>query len=241
MCWGWDRVAPIGRDKAEFEREIHRERHQGHVKCIGYAFNVWVDLVCQGFLVFLIVCFLSLVKSVELAKTQVIRTREIHLYCCEVWRLLFLFRLMWCAYSKHLAWVLWRRDGSADMIRCRCQAYSFLLWPNMSLSVYTFAELIRSLNTQINIQFLCVYMYLMHTHFCNSSRQKDRDRGRFLKLYAYVHHFVSNVHIHEEMCTRACANQVYVLQSCVKHQLTGGTERTRSTHRVASRLFVRSL
>ncbi len=62
MCWAWGRDAPIGRETAEFLRQLHPKSLQHHVWYVGYTFSVRANVICERFLVFLIVAGLGSVE-----------------------------------------------------------------------------------------------------------------------------------------------------------------------------------
>jgi hypothetical protein len=53
---------PIGRETAEFLRQMHPKGLQHHVRYVGYAFSDRTNVICERFLVFLIVAGLGSVE-----------------------------------------------------------------------------------------------------------------------------------------------------------------------------------
>jgi hypothetical protein len=62
MCWAWGRDAPIGRETAEFLRQMHPKSLKHHVWYVGYTFSVRTNVICERFLIFFIVAGLGSVE-----------------------------------------------------------------------------------------------------------------------------------------------------------------------------------
>ena len=103
MCLAWGRVAPIGREKAEFLKEMHPKCLQRHVQYFYSLFSVRTNVTCGRSLAFLIVGCSGSVEDSWAGENAGIPKKVVSAVF-EGSGLLILFRLMWCAYSKHLAW-----------------------------------------------------------------------------------------------------------------------------------------
>ena len=94
-------VRQIRREKAEFLKEIHPKRFQHHVWYTGDSFCVWANVIRERFVVFLIMLRWS---PLSWWKRRQYALEKVNSAVVQVLGVLLLYRLMWFAYSKHLAW-----------------------------------------------------------------------------------------------------------------------------------------
>ena len=140
ICWSWGRAAPIGREKAEFIREMHPKSLEGHIWYNDSLFSVKTNMICKRFLVFFVMsCFGSVEVSWAGENAGDTHLKKVGSTVVEGSASQFLFWPMWFANSKPL--MQWT-DVETARIRFRDVSptcFGVFFWLNISTCDHAFA------------------------------------------------------------------------------------------------------